>query len=338
MGILKKRSRMLKLIFAAVAVAVAVFAYRKTTAEKIEYVKYTENDLPDQKGRTFLITGGNIGLGLGTAQLLRRANANVIISARNEAKGENAVATIVKEPGTGEVRFEILDLSDLESVAAFSNGILEKEKDIVLVLNAGVMGVDKSTTKQGFEMTIGVNHLAHFVLFKRLASIVKRVVSVSSLGASFAPASAATSWEDWVYHLDDSWSDFFYSSYKYVRYGVSKAANVAFVEGVKAHYPNIEAVAVQPGYTRTNLQTGTAFSFLNGFSSMSMTPIEGALIQTRAATEATLNLTRTQWFAPSDQTVGFPAIVDNEFPAIFSTKETALNLWQASEKLTKEYL
>ena len=136
-------------------------------------------------GRTFLVTGGNTGIGRATATGLAQRGGRVWIAARSWAKGEAAVAAIKAETGSDSVWFLPLDLADLESVGACAAAFLALGEPLhVLVNNAGVAG-RRGLTRQGFELMFGVNHLGHFVLTDALlgcltASAPARVVTVSS--------------------------------------------------------------------------------------------------------------------------------------------------------------
>ena len=115
--------------------------------------KWTAADIPDQSGRTAVVTGANSGLGLITARELARKGADVILACRNTAKGEEAAAAILQEtPGAG-VDVRALDLADLSSVHAFAEA--QSSPVDLLVNNAGVMGIPRSQTKDGFEMQFG---------------------------------------------------------------------------------------------------------------------------------------------------------------------------------------
>jgi retinol dehydrogenase 12 len=136
-------------------------------------------------GRTFLVTGANTGIGRATAEGLARRGGRVYVASRSAEKGEAAVAAIRAATGNPAVSFLPLDLADLDSVRACAASFLARGEPLhVLVNNAGVAG-HRGLTRQGFELTFGVNHLAHFVLTNALlgcleASAPARVVTVSS--------------------------------------------------------------------------------------------------------------------------------------------------------------
>jgi NAD(P)-dependent dehydrogenase (short-subunit alcohol dehydrogenase family) len=139
----------------------------------------------DLAGRTFLVTGGNTGIGLATAKGFARRGGRVYLACRSQEKGRAAVAGIVAETGNDAVGLLPLDLADLASVRACADAFLALGEPLhVLVNNAGVGGA-RGLTADGFERTFGINHLGHFALTTALldhlaASGPARVVTVSS--------------------------------------------------------------------------------------------------------------------------------------------------------------
>src|SRR5580693_5840449 len=148
--------------------------------------------MSELSGRTFLVTGGNTGIGRATAAGLAGRGGRVWIAARSRAKGEAAVAEIKASTGNDSVFFLPLDLADLDSVRAGAAAFLALDEPLhVLVNNAGVAG-RRGLTRQGFELTFGVNHLGHFALTDALLgrltdSAPARVVTVSSDAHYSAP-------------------------------------------------------------------------------------------------------------------------------------------------------
>ncbi|WP_367667047.1 SDR family NAD(P)-dependent oxidoreductase [Streptomyces sp. DG2A-72] len=114
--------------------------------------KWTAADVPDQHGRTVVVTGANSGLGAVLTRALAEAGARVIMACRDPDRARAAA-----EPIGGDTEVRRLDLADLSSVRAFADG-LDGEVD-VLINNAGVMAVPQDTTADGFERHIGTNHL-----------------------------------------------------------------------------------------------------------------------------------------------------------------------------------
>ncbi len=139
----------------------------------------------DLSGKTFLVTGGNTGIGLAAAREFARRGGTVYLACRSREKGEAAVAEVAASTGSDTVRFLQLDLADLASVRRSAAEFLALEQPLnVLLNNAGVAG-QRGRTRDGFELTFGVNHLGHFALTTALldclaASAPARVVTVSS--------------------------------------------------------------------------------------------------------------------------------------------------------------
>ena len=209
-------------------------------------MNWTTKDLPDQTGRTFVITGANSGIGLGAAQALAAANARVVLAVRNVSKGEAAAEQIA-----GETEVRPLDLADLASVRAFAQAF---EADIdVLINNAGVMNVPHALTADGFEMQIGTNHLGHFALTNLLLPRIKeRVVVVASGAHRYGKI-----------RLDDLNSERGYHRHR--AYGQAKLANLLFMSELQrrliASGSDVKVTGAHPGWAATNLQTRSGNAF-----------------------------------------------------------------------------
>jgi NAD(P)-dependent dehydrogenase (short-subunit alcohol dehydrogenase family) len=242
---------------------------------------WTTADIPDQSGRTVVVTGANSGLGLATATALAASGARVICACRDVAKGEAALSGT---PGTWEVR--PLDLADLSSVALFAKELTEPVD--VLVNNAGVMAVPKRMTADGFEMQLGTNHLGHFALTGHLLPrITGRVVTLSSLMHKIGRI-----------RLDDlNWR----SGYqRWLAYGQSKLANLMFSYELQRRLDSagspVRSLAAHPGYASTNLQYHTE-SFQDRFMGIgnrvfAQSAQDGALPSLCAATRPDLRVGR----------------------------------------------
>jgi retinol dehydrogenase-12 len=141
--------------------------------------------MSEVEGRTFLVTGGNTGIGRATASGLAQRGGRVYIACRSAAKGAAAAAEIRGATGNESVWVLPLDLADLDSVRACAADFLARGEPLhVLVNNAGLGGA-RGVTRQGFEMMFGVNHLGHFLLTNLLLGLLSqsapaRVVNVSS--------------------------------------------------------------------------------------------------------------------------------------------------------------
>ena len=127
--------------------------------------KWTTDDIPDQTGRVAVITGANTGLGYETARALAEHGAHVVLAVRNLDKGKDAAARITAASPRAGVALPELDLTSLDSIRAAARQLRSDHDRIdLLINNAGVMYTPKSTTKDGFELQFGTNHLGHFAL------------------------------------------------------------------------------------------------------------------------------------------------------------------------------
>lgn len=151
---------------------------------------YSFNDIPDLTGKVAIVTGSNTGIGYVTVRELARKGAKVIVAARSEEKGKEAVRKIKAElgsiPGADLVEFIKLDLGSFAEVKKFAKDFTHRRLKLdMLILNAGVMAPPYGLTVDGFETQIGTNHLGHFLLVKLLMPIIKasksRLVHVSSI-------------------------------------------------------------------------------------------------------------------------------------------------------------
>ncbi|MFI7337985.1 oxidoreductase [Streptomyces sp. NPDC050085] len=211
---------------------------------------WNASDIPDQRGRTAVVTGANSGIGYVTARELARAGAQVVLACRSAERGTAAVARIRAEVPDADVEFGALDLADLSSVREFAAGWQGRTLDL-LVDNAGVMALPYGRTADGFETQFGVNHLGHFALTglllpSLLAAPAARVAVVSSGTHAFANID-----------IGDLNSEKRYR--RWVAYGRSKTANLLFVHElarrVAAAGLPLVAAAAHPGYAATELQT-----------------------------------------------------------------------------------
>jgi NAD(P)-dependent dehydrogenase (short-subunit alcohol dehydrogenase family) len=184
--------------------------------------KWTAADIPDQTGRVAVITGANTGLGYETAAALADHGAHVVLAVRNLDKGKDAAARITARSPHAEVALQELDLTSLDSIRAAAEQLrADHDRIDLLINNAGVMWTPRSTTKDGFELQFGTNHLGHFaftgLLLDRLLPVAgSRVVTVSSIGHRIRAD----------IHFDDlQWE----RSYNRVAaYGQAKLANLLF--------------------------------------------------------------------------------------------------------------
>ncbi|RZQ65955.1 SDR family oxidoreductase [Amycolatopsis suaedae] len=154
--------------------------------------------VPDLTGKLAVVTGGSDGVGLGLATRLAAAGAEVVLPVRNPRKGEAAAAKIRDRAPGAVVSLRELDLSSLDSVAALADRLTEEGRPVhILVNNAGVMTPpDRQTTKDGFELQFGTNHLGHFALVARLLPLLRAGSARVTSQISVAANQHAINWAD----------------------------------------------------------------------------------------------------------------------------------------------
>ena len=207
--------------------------------------------MPALTGATWIVTGGNSGLGFETARALARSGADVLIACRDPERADAAVARLRAGNPRGEVEAMALDLASLASVRAFASAFLGRQLPLHgLVNNAGVMALPRRETVDGFEMQLGTNHLGHFALTglllePLLATPGSRIVNVSSTMHKLG----RMRWDD--LHGERSYG-------KWSAYGQSKLANLLFTYELQrrlgAKRAETISLACHPGYAATNLQ------------------------------------------------------------------------------------
>lgn len=279
------------------------------------------NDVPRQDGRRFVVTGANGGIGLETARVLAGQGAEVVMAVRNLAKGEQAADSII-----GKVEVRLLDVADLSSVRAFAAGIGPVD---VLINNAGVLGLPRGTSVDGFEMHLATNHLGHFALANLLLPRLRdRVVVVGS--------AAHRSGE---LDLDDlSWERRGYRPF--AAYAASKLANMLFLAELQRRLTAagsvLRATGAHPGATATNITGSTGSGLVTrvgafGHGLVGMPAWQGALTTVYAAT---MDVPGNTYIGPHRlrEMRGWPTSVGRSRSA--SDPDLAKVMWAKSESLT----
>jgi NAD(P)-dependent dehydrogenase (short-subunit alcohol dehydrogenase family) len=287
-------------------------------------------DIPDQAGRTAVITGANSGIGLEAARYLAARGARVVLACRDEAKAKEAAARITGEVPGAAADTVSLDLSSLESVRAAGGEIRERYPRLdLLVNNAGVMMPPLGRTRDGFELQFGTNHLGHFaltglVLPSLLAVPGSRVVTVSSNGHKIGRI-----------RFDDlQWERGYRRAGAYAQ---SKLANLLFTYELQRRLaarrgPTI-AVAAHPGTSDTALvRYLPAWMQLGARMSPSQNARMGALPTVRAATDPAA--AGGDYYGPAGfgELTGPPRRVRSS--ARSHDEAAARRLWAVSEELT----
>ncbi|MGH9246863.1 MAG: oxidoreductase [Acidimicrobiales bacterium] len=301
--------------------------------------RWTAADIPDQTGRTVLITGANSGLGLRSAEALAGAGARVLMACRNEEKakaGLDEVQAVATGPTPEVVRLDLADLSSVRACAEEVGGAVDRLD--VLMNNAGVMALPLRRTADGFEMQFGTNHLGPFALTGRLlpsllAAEEPRVVTTSSLAHRAGKM---------------RWDDLNWERGRYMRwpaYGQSKLANLWFTFELDRRADEaasrLVSVAAHPGYAATHLQAAGPEQSGNRLMGMAMGALNriiaqsdamGALPQLYAASMP--DVTGGEYFGPDGlfERAGYPQRVGTSGAA--RDVEAARRLWECSEVLT----
>jgi NAD(P)-dependent dehydrogenase (short-subunit alcohol dehydrogenase family) len=286
--------------------------------------------MPDQRGRTAIVTGANSGLGFIVARELAGAGAHVVAASRDPDKGAKAIDLIKAAHPSADVELGPLDLASLASVHTFAERILAGNQQVdVLVNNAGIMAVPHQRTAEGFELQFGTNHLGHFALTGLLLPAMKgRIVTVSSNNHKRGEI-----------HFDDLQGERNYS--RWGAYAQSKLANLLFAleldRRLKAAKLPMISVAAHPGYSATNLQLGAVPSPLRFAARIANALFAqsadiGALPFLYAATHP--DLPGGSYVGPDGpgEMRGYPTLVQPSDRA--KDAAAARRLWEISEKLT----
>ncbi len=303
--------------------------------------KWTEHDIPDQAGRTVLITGANSGLGLAAAGMLAAAGARVLMACRSPERGETALRTVAARGAAELVKLDLADLSSVREAAADIRTRTDDRLDI-LMNNAGVMMTPKQQTKDGFELQFGTNHLGHAALTWLLMPALRvtpgaRVVTVSSLTARPGKIDLADPNFERRRYLPN------------IAYSQAKLANLMFAleldRRARGAGLDLVSVAAHPGYTATNLTPtmarsrggllGTAMRVFVGIGDalLGQNVRTGVLPQVYAATAPDVH--GGEYFGPDGilELRGHPRRTD--IPGSGRDTVTAAGLWELSAELTK---
>jgi NAD(P)-dependent dehydrogenase (short-subunit alcohol dehydrogenase family) len=301
-------------------------------------MKWTDAEIPDQEGRTVLVTGANSGLGLRSAEALARRGATVLMACRNQEKGKEALVA-VQAAATGPAPMLVsLDLSELKSVrdcAAEVNDSVDRLD--ALMNNAGVMAIPLRRNSVGQELQFATNHLGHFALTGQLLPLLlkapdARVVSTSSQ----AHRIGKMRWDDLQWER---------SYRKWLAYGQSKLSNLLFAfeldRRAKSAGAPLKAMGAHPGYAATHLQAAgpemagsKLMERLMGVANkvFAQSDVQGAWPQLYAATMP--DVAGGEYFGPDGifENQGHPDRVQGTRRA--RNEVDAARLWDVSEELT----
>lgn len=291
--------------------------------------------IPDQTGRTAVVTGANSGLGLVVARELARKGALVVLACRNMEKGHSALTEVAAAATGPAPELEKLDLADLSSVRSFVESFTKTHDGLdLLINNAGVMASPRRHTADGFELHFGTNHLGHFELTNLLLPLMEkhddaRVVTLSSNAHKTVRGIA----------FDNLNGDRRY--FRWNAYGQSKLANLLFAleldRRLRAQGSTVKSLAAHPGYAATNLQSAAAplvdrLVMRVANATVAQDDEMGALPVLYAATEP--GLEGGTYVGPDGigEHRGRPKVVQPN--RVARNEETARRLWDVSADLT----
>lgn len=293
----------------------------------------------DLSGKTAVVTGGYSGIGLETTRALAAHGAKVYVPVRSPDKARESLSTL-----QGDIHFDGMDLSDLQSVRDYAALIAGRETKLdLLINNAGIMACPETRVGNNWESQFGVNHLGHFVLTQGLLKTLlaadnPRVVSLSSI----AHRRSDILWDD---------INFEQTPYeKWTAYAQSKTANALFALGLDMQFGDegLRAFSVHPGGILTPLQRHLP---IEEMVALGWTDSEGNLSEQAKAMfkSTTQGCTTTLWAATSSALNNFGGqycedcdiadIATAESPRYFHVapwavdESSALKLWQTTKDM-----
>jgi NAD(P)-dependent dehydrogenase (short-subunit alcohol dehydrogenase family) len=299
--------------------------------------RWTADDVPDQRGRTIVITGANTGIGFEAALVLARLGGHVVLACRNAQRAADARARIAAAAPGGEVSTLQLDLASLAAVRRAAERLRAEHPRVdVLINNAGGVRPRHDVTSDGYEMTLATNHLGPFaftglVLDRLVETPGSRIVTVSSIGHR----RGAIDFED--LHAEHG--------YRFQHaYFQAKLANLMFTYELQRRLAQAGAwtiaVAAHPGNARTEFGRDMSAVVRVAMSPrlrlltswLMQSPQMGALSSLRAATDPLVR--GGEYYGPPGraQFTGYPARVESSDRSY--DIEAQRRLWQESERLT----
>jgi NAD(P)-dependent dehydrogenase (short-subunit alcohol dehydrogenase family) len=270
-----------------------------------------------------LITGATSGIGEVTAQELARLGYRVVITARDQAKLESAIARIRSNSGSQVVTGLVADLSSQDQVRSLASKFIDQYDRLdVLINNAGAVYLRRTESVDGIEMTLAGNHLAPFLLTNLLLDLLKhsspaRIINVSSRAH-----------EGQVIDFDDLQ---YRKNYQFMRaYGKSKLANLLFTYELDRRLPGSEVTvnALHPGFVATNIGGNNGWLvrlFMPLIRLWAISPQEGAETSVYLASSSEVAGVSGKYFYQKHPVLS---------SAFSRDEDAARRLWDASVELT----
>jgi NAD(P)-dependent dehydrogenase (short-subunit alcohol dehydrogenase family) len=275
------------------------------------------------EGKTCLVTGATSGIGKEIALGLAVMGATVVLAGRKRERCEAAMQEIRAKVNDASVSYLVADLSSQASVRQLAKEYAGAHRRLdVLVNNAGVFLARRTTTIDGIEYTLAVNHLAPFLLTGLLIDIIKasspaRIIITSSVAHSGA-------------RIDFDDIQFERKPYSGIRaYGQSKLANILFTKELarRLEGSGVTANCFHPGAVRTNLLQGNPWHYRlvwNAAGSFFLSPEKGADTGIYLASSPDVEGVTGKYFVKREQVEPTDGAGDKE----------AARLWDVSERLT----
>ncbi|PWN49423.1 NAD(P)-binding protein [Violaceomyces palustris] len=311
--------------------------------------RFSIDQIPDLSSQVALVTGGNRGIGLETVRQLCLHGAKVFMACRDRRGSLDWIQSFKSSHPGAEVEFIHLDLADLESVSACSQEVVRRTDRLdILINNAGVMACPFEITKDGVEIQFQVNHLGHFLLFKKLSELLdstgkvregvglgpSRVVNLSSLGHHFISLNPLTSPNfDSLPSVNRRMGAWLLGDY--TRYSQSKLCNILFSRASNRLHPerSFRSLSVHPGLVSTDLYRHSGLWVReNLISRLFIQPLQGSISTLKAATDPSIHL-GSEW----DVYRGTYGLVNLQSR---DSKDLRLedDLWRLSEALVRPFL
>jgi len=278
------------------------------------------------QGKTCMVTGANSGIGKATALGLAQMGANVVMVARDRARGEAAQNEVKAKSGNGSVELLVADLSSQQSIRQLVENFKQHYKQLhVLINNAGVFMLTRRETVDGLEMAFAVNYLAPFLLTNLLLDVLKATVPTRIVNVS------SEAHENGYIKMDDLQAKKNYRSFR--AYGQSKLALVMFTYELarRLQGTGVTANCLHPGFVATNIgQSGVwpvarpLAKFVLSF--LGVSPVEGAGISIYLATSPDVEGVTSKYFVKSIPRQSVPISYDESLQR---------QLWEESAKLVK---
>lgn len=299
---------------------------------------WTPENLGDQSGKTFVITGTTAGAGFQATRTLLAKGARVVMLNRSDEKSAAAVKELKAEFGAdAQVSFVRMDLADLASVHAAAEEVLRTVPQIdALICNAAIAQVPtQKFTKDGFESQLGTNHYGHFVLcgklFDRIDASAGRIVVVSSLGYKMGLRT--------IQFDDMNWDKNYHPNRTYCH---SKLAQMMFAyelqDRIKATGKSVEVYVCHPGASATSLITTSGSMMARAiFKAMQYLPIvqtaeQGSYPEVMCATAD--GLTQRALYGPTGRMEMVGPVGQGTLEPYAYDKPVMTRLWTVSEQAT----